>query len=275
MDSNLRSKPNSTKEVKQSSITIDPKSIEEGCDVKDYLKSFALGFFAGAVAGGVGVGILDGIIGIGSSAIKVSSATVEQWIAVGASSAAVGGVACSLAADAEKKFLDVGTVAWAATGWTSEVAATNAEVGLVSGARRFGLSFAKSLVKVITNNSSTALLCGIAGYAEERADDERENRPHSEHLKECAIKLTANAVGDCAVKMLSTTGKHVFNEIQILSNDTTSTKTEKQIQKDRFDYHKKTKLTHTESNVKVTYPNEKHNMHTENTYGMSKPHIML
>lgn len=87
--------------------SINRKSIEEGCDVKDYFKSLGLGFLAGAVAGGAGVGILDGIVGIGSAAITVSSTSIEQFIAASASSAAVGVVAFSLAADAEKKSLMV------------------------------------------------------------------------------------------------------------------------------------------------------------------------
>lgn len=269
--------------------TINCKSIEEGCDVKDYLKSFGLGFVAGAVAGGAGVGILDGIVGIGSAAITVSSTTVEQFIAVSASSAAVGGVAFSLAADAEKKIVDgidvtwkqfvyhalvgaiiggisgsaVGAVAGAAAGWTVEVSSTNTEVVLVSGGRRFGLSLAKSVAKGVTNKTSVSFLEGLAGYAEEIADDERENRPAGEHFKERVIKFAAKVAGDLASGFVSTTVAHVYNEIIILteeskdesnnSDETKFKKKQERRQKGSFDLYKKQKLTHSEFNVKATY----------------------
>lgn len=273
--------------------TINRKSIEEGCDVKDYLKSFGLGFVAGAVAGGAGVGILDGIVGIGSAAITVSSTTVEQFIAVSASSAAVGGIAFSLAADADKKIVDgidvtwkqfvyhalvgaiiggitgsaVGAVSGAAAGWTVEVSSTNTEVVLVSGGRRFGLSLAKSVAKGVINKISVSFLEDLAGYAEEIADDERENRPAGEHFKGSVMKCAAKITGSLALSLVLTTATHVKNEIKILieeskdesndeSNDSDETKFKKkqdQRQKDRFDLYKKQKLTHSESNVKATY----------------------
>lgn len=100
-----------------------------------------------------------------------------------------------------------------------------------------------------------SLLGGIAGYAEEIADDERENRPPGEHFKEGAIKLAANIVGDIATNVVATTASHVYNETQIPTDDaeTNSPKTDKQIQKDRFDYLNQKKLTHSESNMKATF----------------------
>ncbi|XP_052086014.1 uncharacterized protein LOC127723432 [Mytilus californianus] len=221
--------------------SINRKSIEEGCDFKDYAKSFGLGFGAGLVSGGAGVGITAAIAGIGSAAAQASVTTVGQFIGMGAGSSAVGGAAFSLAADAEKKLVDgknvtfkevvvhaltgaaiggvtgiaVGAVAGSLTGLSAEVSATNIEERLVPGARRFGVALAKSLSKGVTNKSTESVLELVKGYVAERLDDEQENRPVTEHLIEGGKKLAESVVLEIGINVGATTVDHVSNEIKV------------------------------------------------------------
>lgn len=226
----------------QSAVRIvNRKSIEKGCDVKDYAKSFGLGFVAGAVTGGAGVGISAGIAGIGSAATQVSSATVMELIGMGASSAVVGGTAFSLASDAEKKFVDgvdvtlkqvvglaivgaviggvtgtaVGAVSGAVAGLSAEISSTNIEGKLVPGLRRYGVSLAKILSKGVTYKSTECVLGSVTRYIEERLDDDLENRPVSEHILDSGTKLLTGVVSEVATGIVSTTGEHAFNEKKV------------------------------------------------------------
>ncbi|XP_071143840.1 uncharacterized protein [Mytilus edulis] len=224
--------------------TINQKSIEKGCDLKDYAKSFGIGFVGGAITGGAGVGITAGIAGIGSAATQASAATVGQLIGIGAGSASVGGVAFSLAADAEKKFVDgvdvtlkqvvghavvgavigaatgtaVGAVSGAVAGLSAEVSATNIEGKLVPGLRRYGVSLARNLAKGVTNKSTESVLGSVTGFIEERLDDDQDNRPISEHIKESGPNLVASVFTDVATGVVSTTAEHVSNENKVNKN---------------------------------------------------------
>lgn len=221
--------------------TFKQKSIEKGCDLGDYGKSFAFGFIGGAITGGAGVGIAAGIVGIGSAATQASAATIGQFVGIGASSAAVGGVSLSLAADAEKKFIDgvdltwkqvvghavVGAVIGAATGSavgavsggvagiSAEVSSTNIEDKLVPGLRKYGVSLSKGLAKAVTNKSTVSVLGAVTGIIEERLDDDLENRPISEHITGIGTNLVVNVLRDVASGVMSTTADHVDTEMEV------------------------------------------------------------
>lgn len=223
----------------QSAIrTVSRKSIEKGCDVKDYAKSFGLGFVAGAVTGGAGVGISAGIAGIGSAATHVSATTVTELIGMGSSTAAIGGMAFSLAADSEKKFVDgvdvtwkqfvghaavgavigaatgsaVGAVSGAVAGLSAEISSTNIEGKLVPGMRRYGVMLAKGLSKSVTNKSTECVLESVTQFVEERIRDDLENRPVSEHILESGTHVLTSVVSEVATGVFSTAGEHAFNE---------------------------------------------------------------
>ncbi|CAG2208042.1 unnamed protein product [Mytilus edulis] len=221
--------------------TFKQKSIEKGCDLGDYGKSFAFGFIGGAITGGAGVGIAAGIVGIGSAATQASAATIGQFVGIGASSAAVGGVSLSLAADAEKKFIDgvdltwkqvvghavVGAVIGAATGSavgavsggvagiSAEVSSTNIDDKLVPGLRKYGVSLSKGLAKAVTNKSTVSVLGAVTGIIEERLDDDLENRPISEHITGIGTNLVVNVLRDVASGVMSTTADHVDTEMEV------------------------------------------------------------
>lgn len=218
--------------------TVSRQSIEKGCDMKDYAKTFGLGFVAGAVTGGAGVGISAGIAGIGSAATPISATTVTEFIGIGANTAAIGGTTCSLARDFERKIVDgdevtgmqfvghalVGAVIGAATGsavgavsgavanLSAEISSTNIEGRLVPGMRRYGVLLAKGLSKGVTNKSTECVLGSVTRYVEERLDDDLENRPVSEHILDSGTKILTSVVSEFAVGVISTAGEHAFNE---------------------------------------------------------------
>ncbi|VDI31717.1 Hypothetical predicted protein [Mytilus galloprovincialis] len=221
--------------------TINQNSVEKGCDWGDYGKSFGFGFIGGAIAGGAGVGIAAGIAGISSAATLASASTMGQSIGIGASSAAVAGVALSLAADAERKFVDkvdvtwkqvvghavvgavigalsgtaVGAVAGALAGMSAEVSSTNIERKVLLGIKRYRVSISKCLAKGATNKSTESVLGSLTGFIEEHMDDDRENRPISEHIKESGTNIVVSVFKDAASGVISTTAEHFGNEIKV------------------------------------------------------------
>lgn len=237
--------------------SINRKSIEEGCDFKDYAKCFGLGLAAGLVSGGVGVGITAGVVGLGSAAAQASATTVGEFIGMGAGSSAIGGAAFSLAADAEKKFVDgvdvtlkevvghalvgvaiggvtgvaVGAVAGSLTGLSAEVSTTNIDERLVPSARRFGVTLAKSMSKGLTNTSTESVLDLVKGFVEERLDDEQENRSLTEHLVESGQKFVESFALEIGINIGTATADHVTNEInvdgEVKKSDTSETKVNK------------------------------------------------
>lgn len=169
--------------------TINRKSIGKGRDCKDWAKSFGIGFMAGAITGGT-----NKVAAFGRSA----------------SVASTGGAVFSLAADAEKKFVDgvdvtlqeavrhslngaiidgatattVEAVSVGFTGMTANFSPTNTAEQLAPSL--WDRTSLKSLEKIIklgfTYIGSDAELGTVAEFKDERLNDEQENRPMIEHV---------------------------------------------------------------------------------------------
>lgn len=198
--------------------TTSVKSIEQGCDTKDYLKTFAFGFAAGAVTGGSAVGITAGISSIGSTATEAAITPLVQYTGISCSSA-IAGAAVSVAGDAEKKFVDnvdvtmkqvichagIGAVTGSLTGAAVSAVSSFFPVIRPSGGERLFPQIKKvtvltgeNVIKKTTGRISTASLTSVANFVEERLDDEQENRPIGSHLKEAGKRLISNVILDTA-----------------------------------------------------------------------------
>lgn len=192
--------------------TINCKSIEKGCDFKDWAKSAGIGFVAGAITGAAGADITNGVSAIGSSAGLASG----------------GGAVFSLAADAEKKFVDnidvslkqvlghavtgaiVGGVTATAVGAVANVSSTNI-AGPFAPSLRESISLEKFTKYALTNKGSEAVLGTITGFVEERLDDEQENRPIGEHAKDRGKQFVGNVLVDVGSGVVSSTVGHITN----------------------------------------------------------------
>ena len=188
------------------------KSVLDGCSGKDLVKSAAIGFVAGAVTGGATAGLTAGVAGIGAQA----TVTTGKYVGIGAASASIGGAAFSVANDAEKKFVDnedvtmkqvlghaaAGVVIGAVTGGavgaacgavvnslSGEVSAANIEGKVAKVVRRAGVSLAKNMTGNLTEQGTGAVLHGTAEFIEERLDEDCENKPVTDHVKNIAIDL--------------------------------------------------------------------------------------
>ena len=200
------------------------------------------------MTGGAAVGVTAGVTGIGSAAVKAASTTLGQYIGVGAASGAVGGTAFSLATDADRKFVDgadvtmkqvlghalagaaIGCVAGVATGAVAgsvsgitaevsaaEVSSTNLEARVVPGVRRLAVAMAKSVSRGVTDKSTESILGSVTSFIEERIDEEQENRPVGEHIKDAGVKLVSGVVLEACQSIGSSTVSHVMNETSVYS----------------------------------------------------------
>ncbi|CAC5410689.1 dnaJ [Mytilus coruscus] len=193
--------------------TINCKSIEKGCDFEDWAKSLGIGFIAGAITGATGAEITNGVSAIGRNAGLASG----------------GGAVFSLAADAEKKFVDgvdvsfkqvfghavagaiVGGVTATAVGAVANVSSTNI-AGPFAPSLRDGISLEKFTKYAVTNKGSEAVLGTVTGFVEERLDDEQENRPIGEHVTDRGKQFVGNVLLDIGNGVLSSTVGHITNQ---------------------------------------------------------------
>ena len=213
-------------------------SVLDGCEWKDYCLTARLGFLAGGVTGAATAGITASVAGIGTKAAAASSLSMKQHVGMLAASGAVGGISFSVAKDAERMIVDkedvtfkevasnavaegiIGTVTGGAVGavigvtannLTTEVAATTLEGKIARGARKCGKALLrlKELPK-LTEEVTSSVLRGGMECLKERMDENRENKPVSDHVKSTACKATTcviNVGGKAAVKAAI---KHIF-----------------------------------------------------------------
>lgn len=115
--------------VRSLSRIMKRESIEEGCDCKNYVKSFALGFVAGSIHGGASI-LSKGTTG--RSVVQAARLTCKQQIGMAVASEASVAATSSLAVDAKKKFVDgvdltrkqvLSNVAWGVVKSTAKVGA--------------------------------------------------------------------------------------------------------------------------------------------------------
>ena len=218
------------------------ESVLDGCAWEDLAKSAAIGFAAGAVTGGATAGITAGVAGVGAQAVVESSLSIGTHIGMGAASASVGGVAFSLASDAEKKFVDnedvtikqvlghaaAGAMIGAATGGavgaacgavvnslSGEVSAANIEGKVAKVVRRAGVSLAKNMTGSLTEQGTGAVLHGTAGFIEERLDEDCENKPVTDHVKNVAIDVATGVAKAGAISCAAAVGDVIDNAEEV------------------------------------------------------------
>ena len=230
--------------------TLNQRAIVDECLYKEWLMRAGIGFVGGAATGGAAAGFTAAITGLGSAALDSAAITTGQYIGLGAATGATGGVAASIASDAERKFVDgvqitwkqavahavVGGVIGAATGMAGgavtkaivagEASAASAnlegEIGeqlaIVTAARRVGKVLAKTFPRILTENGTEAVMTvmGAASrFAEERLDDSLENRSTGEHVRDEMKNLAANTVAGSVRECTAAGISHGLNEAKV------------------------------------------------------------
>lgn len=83
--------------------TLKAESVVDGCSFKDWIGKAGIGFVAGAVTGAAATGITTVL---DAAALPSALVTTGQYIGIGATTGAIGGVASSLAIDAGRRFVE-------------------------------------------------------------------------------------------------------------------------------------------------------------------------
>ena len=230
--------------------TLHQRAIVDECLYKEWLMRAGIGFVGGAATGGAAAGFTAAITGLGSAALDSAAITTGQYIGLGAATGATGGVAASIASDAERKFVDgvqitwkqavahavVGGVIGAATGMAggavtkaivageASAASVNLEgeigeqLAIVTAARRVGKLLAKTIPRILTENGTEAVMTvmGAASrFAEERLDDSVENRSTGEHVRDGMKNLAANTVAGSVRECTAAGISHGLNEAKV------------------------------------------------------------
>ena len=218
------------------------ESVLDGCPSKDFAGSAATGFVAGAVTAGATAGITAGVAGVGAQAVVESSLSLGTYMRIGAPSGLVGGGAFSLASVAEKKFVDnedvtikqafvhvvTGAVIGAVTGWavasafgavvkslSGEVSAANIEGKVARIFSRAGVSLAKNITGNLIEQGTGAVLLGTAEFIEERLEENCENKPVTDHVKNVAIDLATGVAKAGAMSCAAAVGDVVDNAEEV------------------------------------------------------------
>ncbi|XP_029214500.2 uncharacterized protein LOC114977819 [Acropora millepora] len=226
--------------------TLKKESVVDGCSFKDWSGKAGIGFVAGAVTGGAGVGIYAAVTGIGSAALESAVVTTGQYIGTGVTTGAVGGMASSLAADAGRRFVEgkdvtlkqtasralcgavVGSVAGvvggavtkAVVGSQPSAAAANLEGeggeqdAIISGAKRLGNALARKISRSVAENGAEAVVGGPLHIVEERLDDSVENQSPGKHIVNGIKNAARNFALGCAREGVAVFVNHAYNEFQ-------------------------------------------------------------
>ena len=199
--------------------TLNQRAIVDECLAKEWLMKAGIGFLGGAAAGGAAAGFTAAI-----AAFELAAITAGQYIGVGAATGSTGGVAISIASDVGRKFVDGeqitlkqvvrhavvsglicavagvagGSVSKALVGSQASAASANLRgdaverLLMVTPRRRFASFLAQSILRMLTESGTEAVMGTAFRFAEERLDDSVENRRPSKHvvdgIKDVAVK---------------------------------------------------------------------------------------
>ncbi|EDO38478.1 predicted protein [Nematostella vectensis] len=223
------------------------QAVAEGVELGPWMAKFGLGFTAGAITGGTAVGTTALISGLGGAALESTAVGVGQYIGAGAATGAVGGGTMSLASDLGRKHVDgeeipgknvafraltatgIGAAAGALGGLvtkamvssTASAASSNLEgelaeqVMILAGARKFANVLARNVPKTLTESGTQAILGSAANFADERLNENVENRTPQEHLEQGAKALTSTLGQVVVQEVASSAVSHAINEIKV------------------------------------------------------------
>lgn len=223
--------------------TVNREAIGDGCDTKKWLAKGGIGALTGAATGATAVGFTAEIVGIGNAASESAAVSLGQYVAVGASTGAIGGAITSLGSDSARKFVDgqditwkqafghalcggaVGALAGAAGGAVTKAAiahqtsaataSLNGEIGILTGTRRLQDSLTRNLSRAVTESTAEVVTESAAQFVEERLDVSIENRSPTEHLLDGAQKWALTTVKNVASHCANALASHAINESKV------------------------------------------------------------
>lgn len=222
---------------------VNREAIGDGSDTKKWLAKGGIGALTGAATGATAVGITAGIVGIGNAASESAAVSLGQYVAVGASTGAIGGAITSLGSDSARKFVDgqditwkqafghtlcggaVGALAGAAGGAVTKAAiahqtsaataSLNGEIGILTGTRRLQDSLTRNLSRAVAESTAGVVTESAAQFVEERLDVSIENRSPTQHLLDGAQKWALTTVKNVASHCANALASHAINERKV------------------------------------------------------------
>ena len=190
------------------------RSLQLECGAVDYVKTFALGFIGGALAGGISA---LAVVEIGGVGVPLASMSVVQQIAIGSISGVAGGITKSLASDAIRKLVDkecitvkevighafcgaitgllAGLAGAAVASKLGGIAETFADEAVaIAALRRIGIAVGKKTLLAFIKSGISNLIDSSTNFVMERLDVEIGNREFTECFKDMAEAIVKDVI---------------------------------------------------------------------------------